>query len=131
MQPGDVLDGTVRSLTPYGAFVDLGGVDGLLHVSDISWSRVNKPEDVLSVGQQIQVRILKIDPDTKKISLGLKQLQPEPWEAAQGKYQVGQRITGRRHPPRRLRRIRRNRARRRRPHPHFRDVLGQKDPPSQ
>jgi small subunit ribosomal protein S1 len=94
MQPGDVLDGTVRSLTPYGAFVDLGGVDGLLHISDISWSRVNKPEDVLSVGQQIQVRILKIDPDTKKLSLGLKQLQPEPWEAAPGKYQVGQRITG-------------------------------------
>ena len=94
MQPGDLLDGTVRSLTPYGAFVDLGGVEGLLHVSDISWSRVSKPEDVLSVGQQIQVRLLKIDPDTKKISLGLKQLQPEPWEAAQGKYQVGQRITG-------------------------------------
>jgi small subunit ribosomal protein S1 len=94
MQPGDVLDGTVRSLTPYGAFVDVGGIDGLLHVSDISWSRVNKPEDVLSVGQQIQVRLLKIDPDTKKLSLGLKQLQPEPWEAAQGKYQVGQRITG-------------------------------------
>ena len=94
MQPGDVLDGTVRTLMAYGAFVDIGGIDGLLHVSDISWSRVNKPEDVLSVGQQIQVRILKIDPDTKKISLGLKQLQPEPWEAAQGKYQVGQRITG-------------------------------------
>jgi small subunit ribosomal protein S1 len=94
MQPGDVLDGTVRSLVAYGAFVDLGGIDGLLHVSDISWSRVNKPDDVLSVGQQIQVRILKIDPETKKISLGLKQLQPEPWEAAQGKYQVGQRITG-------------------------------------
>ncbi len=94
MQPGDVLEGTVRSLMAYGAFIDLGGIDGLLHVSDISWSRVNKPDDVLSVGQQIQVRILKIDPDTKKLSLGLKQLQPEPWEAAQGKYQVGQRITG-------------------------------------
>ena len=94
MRPGDILDGTVRSLTPYGAFVDLGGIDGLLHVSDISWSRVNKPEDVLSVGQQIRVRILKIDPETKKISLGLKQLQPEPWETASGKYQVGQRITG-------------------------------------
>jgi small subunit ribosomal protein S1 len=94
MQPGDKLNGTVRSLTPYGAFVDLGGIDGLLHVSDISWSRVNKPEDVLSVGQEIQVRILKIDPETKKISLGLKQLQPEPWEAAPEKYQPGQRITG-------------------------------------
>jgi len=94
MQPGDTLNGTVRSLTPYGAFVDLGGIDGLLHVSDISWSRVNKPEDVLNVGQDIQVRILKIDPETKKISLGLKQLQPEPWEAAPGRYQPGQRITG-------------------------------------
>jgi small subunit ribosomal protein S1 len=95
MQPGDMLNGTVRSLTPYGAFVDLGGIDGLLHVSDISWSRVNKPEDVLSAGQEIQVRILKIDPETKKISLGLKQLQPEPWEGAPQKYQPGQRITGR------------------------------------
>ncbi len=94
MQPGDTLNGTVRSLTPYGAFVDLGGIDGLLHVSDISWSRVNKPEDVLTVGQELQVRILKIDPETKKISLGLKQLQPEPWEAAPEKYQAGQRITG-------------------------------------
>ena len=94
MQPGDILDGTVRSLTPYGAFIDLGGIDGLLHIGDISWSRVNKVEDVLSVGQQIQVRILKIDPDTKKLSLGLKQLQPEPWETVPSKYQVGQRVTG-------------------------------------
>lgn len=95
LEPGEVLEGTVRSLAPYGAFVDLGGFDGLLHVSDISWSRVSKPEDVLSVGQQIQVRILKVDPATKKISLGLKQLQPEPWETAATKYQLGQRVTGR------------------------------------
>lgn len=94
LEPGAVLEGTVRSLMPYGAFVDLGGFDGLLHVSDISWNRINKPEDVLSVGQQIQVRILKVDPETKKISLGLKQLQPEPWESAPGKYQAGQRIKG-------------------------------------
>jgi small subunit ribosomal protein S1 len=94
LQPGDVLDGTVRSLMPYGAFVDLGGFDGLLHVSDISWNRVSKPEDVLSAGEKIRVRILKIDPETKKISLGLKQLQPEPWETAPSKYQVGQRVTG-------------------------------------
>jgi small subunit ribosomal protein S1 len=94
MKPGDTLSGTVRSLTPYGAFVDLGGIDGLLHVSDISWSRVNKPEDVLTVGQELQVRILKIDPETKKISLGLKQLQPEPWDSAPTRYQAGQRITG-------------------------------------
>ena len=94
MKEGDTLPGTVRTLMPYGAFIDLGGVDGLLHVSDISHSRVNKPEDVLSVGQELQVRILKIDPETKKISLGLKQLQPEPWDAAPASYQVGQRITG-------------------------------------
>ncbi len=94
MQDGAVVPGTVRSLMSYGAFVDLGGVDGLLHVSDMAWGRVNKPEDVLSVGQQIEVRILKIDPETKKISLGLKQLQPEPWEAAATRYQSGQRVTG-------------------------------------
>ena len=94
MKEGDTLAGTVRSLVPYGAFVDLGGIDGLLHVSDMAWGRVSKPEDVLSVGQEITVRILKIDPETKKISLGLKQLQPEPWLAAQEKYQPGQRVTG-------------------------------------
>lgn len=94
LEAGQVLQGTVRTLMPYGAFVDLGGVDGLLHVSDISWNRASKPEDVLSEGQQIQVRILKIDPETKKISLGLKQLQPEPWESAPAKYEAGQRVRG-------------------------------------
>jgi small subunit ribosomal protein S1 len=94
MKDGDAVTGTVRSLMSYGAFVDLGGVDGLLHVSDIAWGRVNKPEDVLSVGQQIQVRILKIDPETKRISLGLKQLEPEPWEAAATKYQLNARVRG-------------------------------------
>jgi small subunit ribosomal protein S1 len=94
MQEGETVTGTVRSLMSYGAFVDLGGVDGLLHVSDIAWSRVNKPEDVLSVGQELQVRILKIDPATKKISLGLKQLQAEPWETVPARYQLGQRVAG-------------------------------------
>jgi len=94
MKEGDTVSGQVRSLMPYGAFVDLGGIDGLLHVSDISWARVNKPEDVLTVGQELQLRILKIDPENKKISLGLKQLQPEPWDAAPQKYQAGQRVTG-------------------------------------
>lgn len=94
LEEGQTVSGTVRSLAPYGAFVDIGGVDGLLHISDISWSRVGKPEDVLSVGQQVQVRILKIDPATKKISLGLKQLQPEPWETAPARYATGQRVTG-------------------------------------
>ena len=94
MKEGDTVTGTVRSLMSYGAFVDLGGVDGLLHVSDIAWGRVNKPEDVLSAGQELQVRILKIDPETKKISLGLKQLEPEPWQVVPTKYQAGQRVTG-------------------------------------
>lgn len=99
MQEGDTLVGTVRSLMPYGAFVDLGGpgfagLDGLLHVSDIAHTRIGKPEDVLSVGQEIKVRILKIDPETKKISLGLKQLEAEPWEKAADKYQAGQRVQG-------------------------------------
>ena len=94
MQVGDTIPGTVRTLMPYGAFIDLGGVDGLLHISDIAHSRVNKPEDVLSVGQEIQVRILKIDPETKKISLGLKQLQAEPWETAPERFQAGQRVSG-------------------------------------
>jgi len=94
MKDGDVLPGTVRTLMPYGAFVDLGGVDGLLHVSDIAHSRVSKPEDVLTVGQELEVKILKIDPETKKISLGLKQLQAEPWTTAPDRLTTGQRITG-------------------------------------
>jgi len=94
MKDGDTVSGTVRSLMSYGAFVDLGGMDGLLHVSDIAWGRVNKPEDVLSIGQELQLRILKIDSDTKKISLGLKQLEAEPWEIVPTKYLVSQRITG-------------------------------------
>jgi small subunit ribosomal protein S1 len=94
MKEGDVVTGTVRSLAAYGAFVDLGGIDGLLHISDIAWSRVAKAEDVLSVGQELEVRILKIDHETKKLSLGLKQLQPEPWETAVDRYIPGQRVTG-------------------------------------
>ena len=95
IKEGDTLTGTVRSLMSYGAFVDLGGVDGLLHVSDMAWNRVNKPDDVVAVGQELQVRVLKIDPETKKISLGLKQLQPEPWETAPQRYESGQRVHGR------------------------------------
>jgi small subunit ribosomal protein S1 len=89
---GSIVTGTVSTLMPYGAFVDIGGIDGLLHVSDIAHARVTKPEDVLTVGQELQLKILKIDPETKKISLGLKQLQPEPWQTVS--LAVGQRITG-------------------------------------
>jgi small subunit ribosomal protein S1 len=94
MKEGDTVSGTVRTLMPYGAFVDLGGIDGLLHISDISHTRVAKPEDALAVGQELQLKILKIDPETKKISLGLKQLQPEPWQTVPERFAVNQRITG-------------------------------------
>src|SRR5579883_679450 len=94
LKEGDIVSGQVRNLANYGAFVDLGGIDGLLHVSDISWSRVGHPEEVLSVGQEIQGRILKIDRENRRISIGLKQLQPEPWDSAGEKYSIGQRITG-------------------------------------
>lgn len=94
LKEGDVVNGQVRSLTSYGAFVDLGGIDGLLHVSDLSWGRIRHPEEALSVGQQLQVRVLKIDPETRRISLGLKQLQAQPWDTAAERYKAGQRITG-------------------------------------
>ncbi len=95
LQEGDMVEGEVRSLTSYGAFVNIGGLDGLLHVSDMAWTRVSRPEDLLAVGQKLKVKILKFDADTKRISLGLKQLGQEPWEAVSDKYKVGQRITGR------------------------------------
>jgi small subunit ribosomal protein S1 len=94
VKEGDIVGGLVRSLTSYGAFVDLGGIDGLLHVSDIAWSRVNSPEEVLAVGQRLQVKVLKIDADSRRISLGVKQLQPEPWDSAADRYQLGQRVSG-------------------------------------
>ena len=94
LQEGDIVTGQVRSLASYGAFVDLGGLDGLLHVSDISWARVTKPEDVLEVGQELRLKILKVDAESKKLSLGLKQLEAEPWDAVPQKYVVGQRVTG-------------------------------------
>ena len=94
LKEGDIVTGQVRSLASYGAFVDLGGLDGLLHVSDISWARVTKPEDVLEVGQELRLKILKVDAENKKLSLGLKQLEAEPWDAVPEKYVAGQRVTG-------------------------------------
>ncbi|HZS29042.1 MAG TPA: S1 RNA-binding domain-containing protein, partial [Candidatus Angelobacter sp.] len=94
LKEGDTVSGVVRSLADYGAFIDIGEVDGLLHVSDISWSRINKPADVLAVGQPVEARVLKIDSDKRRISLGLKQLQPHPWDAAAEKYKTGERVRG-------------------------------------
>ena len=93
-QEGMVLRGTVRSLMEYGAFVDLGGVDGLLHVADISWGRINKPSDVLNIGDSVEVKILKVEREKRRISLGLKQLIPDPWSMAEEKYKPGDRIRG-------------------------------------
>ncbi len=94
LREGMVVHGTVRSLTDYGAFIDVGGVDGMLHVAEISWGRVNKPSDVLTVGQHVDVQILKVDPKKRRISLGMKQLQADPWTTAQDKFHVGDRVKG-------------------------------------
>jgi small subunit ribosomal protein S1 len=94
IKEGDIVSGSVRSLMDYGAFVDIGGVDGLLHISDIAWGRIDKPADVLTVGQQIDAKVLKIEPAGKRISLGMKQLQPHPWDAVAGKYTAGERVRG-------------------------------------
>ena len=94
LKEGDVVTGVVRSLTDYGAFVDIGGVDALLHVSDISWARVSKPAEALAVGQQIEAKILKVDQEKKRISVGAKQLLAHPWDAAPEKYKAGDRVRG-------------------------------------
>lgn len=91
---GESREGVVKNITDYGAFVDLGGIDGLLHVTDMSWRRVSHPSQVLNVGDTIQVKIIRINPDTQRISLGMKQLQEDPWNAASNKYVVGTRHTG-------------------------------------
>ncbi|MEP0843437.1 MAG: S1 RNA-binding domain-containing protein [Phycisphaerae bacterium] len=92
---GRIVKGTVKTIMPYGAFVDIGGLDGLLHVKDMAFSRVEKPEDVVRTGQQIEVMILKIDRDTRKLSLGLKQVLPDPWADAESKWPVDTVVTGR------------------------------------
>src|SRR6266852_3539008 len=94
VKEGDTVRGTVRSLTDYGAFVDIGGVDALLHVGDIAWARINKAADVLTAGQQVEVKVLRIDPDKQRISVGMKQLQPDPWDTAADKYKLGERVRG-------------------------------------
>jgi small subunit ribosomal protein S1 len=91
---GQVVDGVVKNITDYGAFVDLGGIDGLLHVTDIAWKRVNHPSDVLTVGQTLKVQIVRINPETQRISLGMKQLDKDPWELVASKYPIGSRVRG-------------------------------------
>jgi small subunit ribosomal protein S1 len=95
LKEGQVLDGVVKNITDYGAFVDLGGVDGLLHVTDISWKRINHPTESLSIGQQVKVQVIRFNPETQRISLGMKQLEADPWEGVASKYPVGTKFTGR------------------------------------
>jgi small subunit ribosomal protein S1 len=94
MQEGMIVKGVVKNITDYGAFIDLGGIDGLLHITDMSWGRVKHPSNLLNIGDEIEVKILKFDKDKERVSLGLKQVQPNPWEEAQSKYVAGKKVSG-------------------------------------
>jgi len=95
LKEGQILPGVVKNITDYGAFVDLGGVDGLLHVTDIAWRRVNHPSEVLSIGANVKVQVIKVNPETQRISLGMKQLEADPWEGVAAKYPLGTKFKGR------------------------------------
>jgi small subunit ribosomal protein S1 len=95
LEEGQVVDGVVKNITDYGAFVDLGGIDGLLHVTDIAWRRVNHPTELLTIGQQVKVKIIKINHETHRISLGMKQLQADPWQGIEAKYPINAKYKGR------------------------------------
>jgi small subunit ribosomal protein S1 len=95
LQEGEIREGVVKNITDYGAFVDLGGIDGLLHVTDMSWKRVSHPSQVLNVGDTVKVQIVKINPDTQRISLGMKQLLSDPWDGVEAKYPVDGKFSGR------------------------------------
>src|SRR6187399_2046388 len=92
---GQIIDGVVKNITDYGAFVDLGGVDGLLHVTDIAWKRINHPSEALNIGQQVKVQVIRFNAETQRISLGMKQLMSDPWDGAGAKYPVGLKLKGR------------------------------------
>jgi small subunit ribosomal protein S1 len=94
LRVGDIVDGVIKNITDYGAFIDLGGIDGLLHVTDMSWGRVNHPSDLFQVGDEIKVKVLKFDPEAEKVSLGLKQIQPDPWIDAAMRHPIGVRVRG-------------------------------------
>src|SRR5439155_3099550 len=95
LQEGSVLTGTVKNLTDYGAFVDLGGIDGLLHITDMAWGRLTHPRDLVNVSDEIQVKVLKFDKEKQRVSLGFKQLTPDPWLDAAHRYPVGAHVKGR------------------------------------
>ena len=127
---GQVIDGVVKNITDYGAFVDLGGIDGLLHVTDISYKRVGHPSEVINIGDTVKVQIIRINRDTQRISLGMKQLESDPWEGAGAKYPVGGVFKRPGHQHHRIWRLRRARGRHRGPGPRLRDELDQEERPS-
>src|SRR5579863_4128080 len=95
LKEGQILAGVVKNITDYGAFVDLGGVDGLLHVTDIAWRRINHPSEALNIGQSVKVQVIRFNPETQRISLGMKQLEADPWEGVELKYPAGAKYKGR------------------------------------
>ena len=95
MEEGQVIEGVVKNITDYGAFVDLGGVDGLLHVTDIAWQRISHPSEALQIGETVEVQVIRFNPETQRISLGMKQLQSDPWESVEGKFPIGSKLEGR------------------------------------
>jgi small subunit ribosomal protein S1 len=94
LEAGQIVDGVIKNLTDYGAFIDLGGIDGLLHITDMSWGRINHPSELFHVGDEIKIKVLKFDPESERVSLGLKQIQPDPWVDAALRYPIGKRLTG-------------------------------------
>ena len=125
LSEGQIVHGHVKNVTEYGAFVDLGGIDGLLHLTDLSWGRVKHPSDIVKPDQELDVIILKFDKEKQRVSLGLKQLMPDPWVERRGKISRRRKSEGQDRRRRRLRRLRRTRARHRRPRPRLGNELEQ------
>src|SRR6202044_3083418 len=94
LEEGKVVRGVIKNITEYGAFIDLGGIDGLLHITDMSWGRVNHPSEMFQVGDQVRVKVLKFNSDTERVSLGLKQISEDPWTTAQERYTPGTVVKG-------------------------------------
>ena len=130
LQKDQVRKGVVKNITDFGAFIDLGGVDGLLHITDMSWGRVSHPSEMVQIGDELEVKVLDIDWQRERISLGLKQLQRYPWKDVAEKYPVGTRVHGQGRLDHQLRRVHRARAGRRRPGAHQRDELDAQRPAS-
>ena len=130
LSEGQIVEGVVKNITDYGAFVDLGGIDGLLHVTDMSWKRVNHPTEVLAIGETVKVQIIRINPETQRISLGMKQLEVRPLGRHGGQVPGRRQVHRPHHQHHRLRRLRGAGAGRRGPDPRLGDVLDQEERPS-